>query len=599
MKMSRKLMIIFSCLAVLTTACNCFYFYNTRMEALNESTYETLTALGNKLQAEIEQYIQLMDYAMEELTSNVGFMDAMHIACLQGETANIMEMGDAQTRMSRILYQEPLLERFYRVSVYARNGFYQSSRFEKTDCVVSLSEEAHETVAALPYLAEVDANPFQRHLIGPHTDPWSSTRDVAVVSIVRAVIWHGQFIGYLEVADQLEELYRIFTVEGLDGFHAHAIFDDGEQFFRVNGDDAVYTNLDPNGMTRCKMADGSERLVVGIRVKSLGMNIYVAQEISTYYQQASEMMLKYVSVAFLMLLITLVLVIAISLGLTRSIRKLTRKVLHLPVGDLLDQPSEALTTLVTSKSDEEIYDLEKVFNGLMARLQVSLRNEINLHEGALKAQLNALQAQINPHFVYNTLNIISAKGMESGNEEIIDICDQFAQMLRYSTDLRSRTATLGEELKNAQMYLLLSKARYEDQLTFDIDVPEQMATLLIPKLTLQPLVENTLAHGFAGRTDVRNIQIIGTLNENVLQLVIRDNGNGFAPEVLKKLEEAFRRIDEENEPANEFADGHIGLANTYLRLHYYSMGKMRMALRNDSGAVVELTLPCERKEEHV
>ena len=69
-------------------------------------------------------------------------------------------------------------------------------------------------------------------------------------------------------------------------------------------------------------------------------------------------------------------------------------------------------------------------------------NEIAMREGTLQAQLSALQTQINPHFVYNTLNIISAKSMESGNYEVIEICDQFAQMLRYATDTRSRTATV-------------------------------------------------------------------------------------------------------------------------------------------------------------
>ena len=80
-----------------------------------------------------------------------------------------------------------------------------------------------------------------------------------------------------------------------------------------------------------------------------------------------------------------------------------------------------------------------MYDEMLERLRASMRNEMALREGALQAQLSALQMQINPHFIYNTLNIISAKGMESGSEEISDLCDQFAQMLRYSTDARSRT----------------------------------------------------------------------------------------------------------------------------------------------------------------
>lgn len=109
-----------------------------------------------------------------------------------------------------------------------------------------------------------------------------------------------------------------------------------------------------------------------------------------------------------------------------------------------------------------------------------------MREGTLQAQLSACQTQINPHFVYNTLNIISAKSMESGNYEVIEICDQFAQMLRYATDTRSRTATMAEELENVRYYLMLSKARYEDNLEFTIDVPDNLNALVVPKLTLQP-----------------------------------------------------------------------------------------------------------------
>lgn len=598
MRMSRKLMILFSLLALVTTAANYIFYYTSKMESMYEGTQEMLLALGDKIQDEIEQYVLLMDYAMAELTCNVEFMNAMHVASTRADQEDIGEMMAAQTLMSRILYQEPLMENFYRVSVYARNSFFLTSHFEKTDSVVSMSDEAEETIASLEYLETVDAHPLQSHLIGPHIDPWSSTRSVPVFSSVRAMVFHGGFIGYVEVSAQLEDLIRIFTIQNMEGVQAHAFFDNGEPFFLPPGDTVGYTALNPNGMTRCKMEDGSERLVVKLHSKPLGIDIYVSQDLTVFNQEASYMLMRYTGVSLIILFVALMLVMIFSLQLTRSIRKLTKKVLHLPVGDLLEN-SEGITTMVSSSQDQEIYQLEKVFNGLMARLQVALRDEISIREGALQAQLNALQTQINPHFIYNTLNIISAKGMECGNEEIIEICDQFAQMLRYSTDVRSRTATLGEELQNARRYLLLAKARYEDNLHFEINIPKQMESVLIPKLTLQPIVENALVHGFVGASDIRVITITGTVKGDALRLIIHDNGKGYAPDMLEQLSEAFRQIDQETRPSPDTANGHIGLINTYLRLHYYSLGKMRMTLRNDNGAVVELTLPCERRNKDV
>ena len=213
-----------------------------------------------------------------------------------------------------------------------------------------------------------------------------------------------------------------------------------------------------------------------------------------------------------------------------------------------------------------------------------------MREGTLQAQLSALQTQINPHFVYNTLNIISAKSMESGNYEVIEICDQFAQMLRYATDTRSRTATMAEELENVRYYLMLSKARYEDNLEFTIDVPDNLNALVVPKLTLQPLVENALNHGFNGSNALRKLWITGKIHQGEFVLEIRDNGNGFSEDMLRQLRYQISRV-EANSLSIESSGGRIGLVNTCLRLHYYSKGTMHMTLRNDQGAVVTLTFP--------
>lgn len=594
MKMSQKLIILFSLLSVITTIVNSMYFYYARIEDLQVSTHENLTALGNKMVEEIEQYVRLMDFTLEQLTSNVEFMNMLHVVAAQEDHDDISTVMAAQTRMSRTMYQAPSL--FHRVSVYSRNGFYLSNHFEITNSVISMSDESREIISTLAYLDSVDGDPFYRHLIAPHNDPWTSTRSVSVFSAVKAAIWYGDFIGYLEVSARTEALENIFHIPEMEGLLVQAVFDDGKHLFREADDSVTYSNLAQTGMSLFTLNDGANRQVVRLYSKSLGLNVYVAQDMSVYSQRVQELLIRYVSVAAVIILITLCFVAIFSIGITRSIRRLTRKMMQLPVDDLMAHPDEVLSTIVASRMDRDVFDLEQVFNQLIARLQLSHQTEVSMREGTLQAQLNALQMQINPHFIYNTLNIISAKGMESGNEDIIGICDQFAQMLRYAIDLHSTTATLGDELQNARRYLLLAKARYEDQLLFQIDVPEEIENLLIPKLTLQPIVENALAHGYYMRADQREIIINGTVEHDVLHLTIRDNGNGFDKEVLTRLREAFRQIEQDRSPASATNGRHIGLVNTYLRLYYYSKGKIRMKLRNDSGAVIELALPCNKGE---
>ena len=595
MKMTHKLILVFSLLAILTTAANSIYFYQTRMDDLDRRTYDHLSTLSTKILGEIEQYVRLMDYALESLTADTDFMEAFHSASRLNDGSDVGEMLAIQNILSRKLYQEPILEPFFRTSIYSENGFFISSRFERAGSVGSMTDEAKETIASLSYLSAVDAQPFRRHLIGPHGDPWTG-EFVGVFSAVRSVAWHGQQIGYVEINAYLDDLTDIFMWQNHEGFLVQGIFDNGEQLFRTMGDDIIYTDLNPNGMTHVQ-ADGVERLVVGQYSDYLNMTVYVSQDMSVYNQQADMLIHNYIIVAAAILALTLLCVVTFSLGLTRAIRKLTRRVRTLPVDGILTHSDEVLSATVTSPADRDIHKLEITFNRLMAQLRSSMHSEMTLHEGALQAQLNALQMQINPHFIYNTLNIISAKGMECGSVEITDICAHFAQMLRYATDLRNNSASLGRELENAHCYLQLVKVRYEDQLSYLIDVPEEMHSILMPKLSLQPILENALTHGFAGRSDPRRVSITGTQKNGLLHLTVRDNGNGFSCDALERLTTAFERM--EREPSAFSCEGgeHMGLINTYLRLLNASKGKIRMKLSNDNGAVITLTLPIRQENE--
>jgi len=600
MKIDRKLTLLFSLLLLLITLFNSIYAYNYNMELLREKMFETLSVLGNKMLGEVESHIELMNYAVEELTTNMEFMNALRSSTIENETLDESEQLAMQQSMYNSLYSEPLMENFYRVSVFAPNGFYLSSHFEKTGSITNMSDEARALIASLDYLKEADTSPSTPHIVAPHADPWSTSGNAPVVfSTVKAIHWHGRPIGYIEVASSIDELVRILMVENMEGLTTHILFDDGTQLFRFFGDDAYYPDATDSAMKSYRMEDGSERFALRLHSNSLGLNLYIAQDIRIYHARSRQLLLEHLAVGGVILIIGMVLVTLISKGLTRSIRDLTKKIKHISSRKVVDNTADLALQFVTRPHDYEVYALEQTFNDLMLRLRKSAQREITLQNSTLQAQLNALQTQINPHFVYNTLNIISAKGMESGNDEIIEICDQFAQMLRYSTDVRSRSAPLSAEVLNARHYLMLAKARYEDQLDFQIDMPAESDDLLIPKLTLQPLVENALTHGFNGQSRKRVVRLTGEIQDSTLRLIVRDNGSGFDEQVLRRLRGAFADIDREQTPYSDPADGHIGLINTYMRLHYYSRGKIHMSLYNENGAVVELTLPCERSENHV
>ncbi len=457
--------------------------------------------------------------------------------------------------------------------------------------------EARVKISELAWLDKADST-SEPIILSPHGDVFSTDASVQVYGIIQQFTYHGNQLGYIEIDNEYSALQRIMAYVDDSVVSVEAVFEDGLRLFESREvtwewpDDLV-----DGTFTAVTMADGSKRSVLHTRIPSLDLHLYISQDYALIEASDRAQQEEMFRTALIIMVPAAALIILISIGLTYSIRKLTKKVRQLPANSVLhanELPNEALLTTVTSPSDKEIYDLEQVLNHLMIKLRDSTTNEMALREGALHAQLSALQTQINPHFIYNTLNIISAKSMESGNYDVIEICDQFAQMLRYSTDTRSRTATMAEEIENVRNYLMLAKARYENNLEFTIEVPENLSEITVPKLTLQPLVENALTHGFNGQNELRRLSVTGRIEKEQLILCIRDNGTGFSEEMLQSLRARIREI-EKGKVSIEASGGHIGLANTCLRLYYYSHGQMHVSIHNENGAVITITMPCAAK----
>ena len=597
MALSKKVIIIFTFLALITISLNSASFLLTEINNLSETQAKSMQAVASKMVSEIEQYVVLMDYAMDEMVSNPDFMKAFdEIYNLGTGTEDITSFLYAQNTMSAVLYNEPINDNFYRVNVFTRDGFFLSNRFEKNDSVVSLSDESREIAESLDWLEVADDNAYMRILIPPHLDLWTTAREVRVFSAVRAAIWNGNHIGYLEVNSLESELAEIFSVTELDGIQVQAVFGNGDILYKASDDNAVYDSISQANLTEYHTEDGGKRLVISQQSNWLDLTIYVSLDYAIYDQLVKSLITRSVLIALAILGITTFLIVIEAFRLTNSIHKLTGKVKSLPAEKAWDHWDElAQDHMITSKNDAEIYELETVFNDLMMRLRTSLENELTMRECNLHAQLNALQVQINPHFIYNTLNIISAKSMECGNDEIICICDHFAQMLRYSTGLNDKTARLKDEIEHVRQYLALAKIRYEDRLDYSIDIPEELEAIVLPKLTLQPLVENALTHCNINVAHPIYIQIRGEVTETMLHIFVRDNGIGFREDVLENLRHTIALIEQNSSFDTPEVGLNVGLPNTFARLFYHSKGTMQMRLYNDGGAVVELLIPTDKE----
>ncbi len=596
MKLRIKMTLLFSAMMLVALGMLSSYAANTSIDGSKAFTEARFRNMSTSITRDLEQDFSMMELTLRELTDSTSFMAALNQLIRDDSDDQKMALAAGKAALNKLL-QSPLVENYFRVSFYTMDGIFLTSRADRAPQFASGTVQARAVLSSLPWLEQVN-QATGITLLEPHSDLFIGSENISVYGIVRKISYKGIPLGYLEVSQRTDALSRLNDFIDNSDVCAQILFPDGRTLYA--SDENLFdwpADIPGDVFTTITLADGTSRMVYCREIDDLGIRLIVSQDSSVQQFMNQAIWRSILRRALLIMMPTILLIALLSLNLTRSIRNLTKKMRQVPANSMLTRDNTALQALsvdVTSARDQETHELEQVFNKLMTRLRDSANNELSLREGTLQAQLRALQTQINPHFVYNTLNIISAKSMESGNYDVIEICDQFAQMLRYSTDTHSKTATIAEEIENVRNYLLLAKARYEENLEYSINVPENLSTVTVPKLTLQPIVENALNHGFDGSNVQRTLSIAGEIKNQQLLLEIRDNGTGFSPDTLEQLQKRICGIEAGQVSIDETA-GHIGLTNTCLRLYYYSHGAMHIFLRNDHGAVVSLSMPMKEK----
>ncbi|AGF58448.1 cache domain-containing sensor histidine kinase [Clostridium saccharoperbutylacetonicum] len=256
--------------------------------------------------------------------------------------------------------------------------------------------------------------------------------------------------------------------------------------------------------------------------------------------------IKYYSaiVAVLALIIAQILVIIFTRSIVNPIKKLKKLMKKAQEGDL--------TVTFNAKYNDEIGELGGSFNTMVKEIS-NLINLVQVEEKKKRiAEMNVLQAQIKPHFMYNTLDTIRWMAEEHNEEDIIEIIEAFTNLLRISLSKGKEIISVNEELSHIKSYLTIQKIRYEDKLDYEIQVDDNMLEYKLIKLILQPLVENAIYHGIKEKRGSGRILIKGEIKENTLIFAISDNGKGMEEELLNKINYMLRNG---NEKKNEIGYG--------------------------------------------
>lgn len=244
-----------------------------------------------------------------------------------------------------------------------------------------------------------------------------------------------------------------------------------------------------------------------------------------------------VYILFTCVIISLVLVVIVSFKfsrtLTNPIFKLKRLMKQVESGDL--------TVRFNFQHNDEIGELGQSFNHMIARIDQLIQMVYVEQENKRTAEMKSLQEQIKPHFLYNTLDTISWMARDYDAEDIVRLVDALTNMFRIGLSHGKDIITVKEEITHVSNYLYIQKIRYKDKLNYVIHVDESLYAIEVPKLILQPLVENAIYHGVKAKRGGGTITITGVPEGENLVFTVQDNGAGMPQE---KVEELNRRMSE-------------------------------------------------------
>ncbi|MFF2910952.1 sensor histidine kinase [Paenibacillus sp. NPDC057934] len=269
------------------------------------------------------------------------------------------------------------------------------------------------------------------------------------------------------------------------------------------------------------------------------------------------------TIACLCLIMSLLVTWFAAAAITKPLKKLSRSMRRLQTGDFSQR--------VFFEGNDEIGLLGHGYNLMVQRIK-SLINDV--YASTLKqreAELKTLQAQIRPHFLYNTLNTICWEAEKKGDKEIADMVYSLSQVFRLSLNDGRDTFTLEQEMELVTNYLFLQKNRFRDRFQFEIFLDDSLKDFIVPKLLLQPLAENAVIHGIEPLSGSGLIAIRAYRNDRMIVLEVQDNGVGITPEGLKELRQRLELRKPLAEPESGIRTG-FALANVQERLELFFTG---------------------------
>ena len=236
----------------------------------------------------------------------------------------------------------------------------------------------------------------------------------------------------------------------------------------------------------------------------------------------------------------------------------------------------------------ELDGLTDNLNIMAVKIQALIAENVRKQQNLQKSEMKALQAQITPHFLYNTFDTIVWLAEENKNDQVIEITRSFSNFFRISLNKGKDFLTVSEEFEHVRSYLTIQKIRYRDILEYEIEYPPEMANCQILKLLLQPLIENALYHGIKNKRGRGLLSVKGWRENQRLCFSVKDNGIGMREEQLANIMKQINGSGDPEDLSNVYGLYNV---NKRLELYYDSSTKLEITSRYKEGTTVYFSIP--------
>ena len=284
-------------------------------------------------------------------------------------------------------------------------------------------------------------------------------------------------------------------------------------------------------------------------------------------------------ISVLTLLLAIIMTIFFTSSITRPLGKLRSLMKKAEEGDL--------NVYFNSKYNDEVGQLGNSFNKMIKEIRKLINMVYNEQKSKREAEIKILQAQIKPHFLYNTLDTIQWMAQEHGADDVVEIVGALTKLFRIGLSKGKEMIKISEELEHVNSYLIIQKVRYEDKLEYEINFDKEVLDYYILKLTLQPLVENAIYHGIKARRGTGKITINAKKVGDQLYLSIIDNGIGITPERMEEIKAMLggQKLEESTLGYGTFN------VNERIRLSFGNEYGLKFTSVYGEGTIIEISHP--------